>query len=263
MKLGRRRVQPVHPDEVEPVNSSPAGPPSNPGHCAICMASTTFVAHGLWLRDEYLCARCHTVPRQRALVEVLSMVQPQWRTLAVHESSPSMWFFREQCADYSYSYYFDDVTPGDTKDGVRCEDLENLTFHDESFDVFITQDVLEHVFHPDRALSEISRVLKRGGIHVFTAPKHKFVLTSFARAELRDGEIHHLHEPQYHGNPISDDGSLVTWDYGGDFDDLLQQWSGYLTSTYVIRDRNRGIEGEYLEVFVTTKDDANRAPDPR
>ena len=66
-----------------------------------------------------------------------------------------------------------------------------------------------------------------------------------------------MHEPQYHGNPISSDGSLVTWDYGSDFDDLIQEWSGYATSTLVIRDRRKGIDGEHLEVFVTVKDPAN------
>ena len=31
-----------------------------------------------------------------------------------------------------------------------------------------TQDVLEHVFQPDRALAEIMRVLRPGGVHVFS-----------------------------------------------------------------------------------------------
>jgi hypothetical protein len=52
----------------------------------------------------------------------------------------------------------------------------------------------------------------------------------------------------------------VTWEYGADFDDLAQRWSGYTTSTLVIRDRTRGIDGEHLEVFVTLKDPANSTP---
>lgn len=45
----------------------------------------------------------------------------------------------------------------------RCENLENLTFKDESFDLFISQDVMEHVFNPEAAFKEIARVLKPGG----------------------------------------------------------------------------------------------------
>jgi hypothetical protein len=100
-------------------------------------------------------------------------------------------------------------------------------------------------------------VLKRRGMHVFTTPKHKTLLTSYARAVLTEGELSHLLEPQYHGNPVSPDGSLVTWDYGADFDDLVQQWSGYATSNLILRDRRRGIDGEHLEVFVTVKDPVN------
>ncbi|MGH8487345.1 MAG: class I SAM-dependent methyltransferase [Gammaproteobacteria bacterium] len=45
----------------------------------------------------------------------------------------------------------------------RCENLEEQTFHDEFFDLVITQDVFEHVFHPDLAIREIARTLRPGG----------------------------------------------------------------------------------------------------
>jgi hypothetical protein len=37
---------------------------------------------------------------------------------------------------------------GELVSGVRCEDLEHLTFTDATFDIHITQDVMEHVFSP-------------------------------------------------------------------------------------------------------------------
>src|SRR5262245_57764695 len=193
------------------------------GYCAICMKTTTFVIAGPWLRDQYICQTCHTIPRQRAVVEVLNLLRPEWRELSIHESSPSIWFFRDQCKNYSFSYFFENVSRGAFESGIRCEDIESLTFPDETFDIFITQDVLEHVFRPDRALQEISRVLRSGGIHVFTTPKHKSLASSYARAKLTNGQVTHIHEPQYHGNPIAAEGSLVTWDYGPDFDDLVQR----------------------------------------
>jgi hypothetical protein len=36
-----------------------------------------------------------------------------------------------------------------TADGVRCEDLESLTFQNEAVDLVITQDVIKHVVDPD------------------------------------------------------------------------------------------------------------------
>ncbi len=222
------------------------------------MAETTFAAWGEWLRDHYLCERCGSIPRQRAVVNVLESVKPGWRDLVVHESSPTFNFFASQCPRYSYSFLFDDVPCGQSKDGSRCENLESLTFESGRFDVFITQDVLEHVLRPDQALSEIVRVLRPGGIHICTVPKHKNIAKSYPRARSVGGRMEYLVEPQYHGNPVNNGKSLVTWDFGADLEDLMMLWTGYLTSTYLIRDRKRGIDGEFLEVFVTRKDPDNR-----
>ncbi|MGH8588299.1 MAG: class I SAM-dependent methyltransferase [Gammaproteobacteria bacterium] len=188
---------------------------------------------------------------------MLDQLVPRWPELRIHESSPSMKFFANHCRGYSYSFFFEDIVPGEYENGLRCENLEQLTFADRSFDVFITQDVMEHVFDPQRALTEIMRVLDDGGLHVFTAPKHKHLTKSYARARLSAGAVEYLLEPQYHGSPVGDGRALVTWDYGADFEDLMRDWTGYLTSTIVIRDRERGIDGEYLEVFVMRKSQVN------
>jgi hypothetical protein len=131
--------------------------------------------------------------------------------------------------------------------------LESLTFEDNTFDLFITQDVFEHIFNPNLAAQEIMRVLKPGGVHVFTAPKHKGLSKSHPRALLEDGKIKYLMEESYHGNPVGDGRALVTWDYGDDFEHLIFNWTKAATTTYVTRDRELGIDGEYLEVFVTRK----------
>ena len=85
--------------------------------------------------------------------------------------------------------------------GFRCEDLERLTFPDGQFDVVITQEVFEHVFDYRRAFGEVMRTLRSGGAHVFTTPKYKHLRKSQDRAVRRNGEVVHLAEPEYHGNP--------------------------------------------------------------
>ena len=243
---------PAHP------NTSPMSFTGNIGYCSVCASQSTFIVKGEWLRDQYVCAKCGSIPRQRALTKLLRDIRPNWKSETLHESSPTLRLYAEQCRGYSYSFFFDDVALGSFRDGHRCENLEALTFSDGSFDIFITQDVLEHVFHPDRALAEIMRVVREGGIHIFTAPKHKTLLKSRPRVQEVDGRTEYLLPPEYHANPISGLGSLVTWDYGADFDDLIQQWSGYNTCNFIIRDRRLGIDGEFLDVFVTTKHRINR-----
>ncbi len=41
------------------------------------------------------------------------------------------------------------------------EDLENQTFQNESFDIVITQDVMEHIYDPGKAFAEVARTFKK------------------------------------------------------------------------------------------------------
>lgn len=241
--------------EPTPGTADPTGPVvENPGYCACCRNQTVFVAHDAWLRDFYTCTRCGSVPRQRHLQTVLDENFSGWTDRVIHESSPSNDYLSRYSSAYSSSQYFPDVPRGSYSDGVRSEDVEALTFPDESIDLFITQDVLEHVFHPDRAIREIHRVLRPGGAHVFTAPKHRGLDVSRRRARLEpNGSVTHLLPEEYHGNPIGDNKALVTWDYGYDFEQLMSQWAGAGVQVHHRLDRARGLDAEFNEVFVIRK----------
>jgi SAM-dependent methyltransferase len=223
------------------------------GFCHCCRKPATFESHAEWLRDFFACLGCGSIPRQRHLQYILDTQFPGWEKTKIHESSPSNNFIAQYAEGYSASQLFQDIPLGQLRNNVRCEDLENLTFPSGSFDFFISQDVLEHVFRPDLAVKEIMRVLKPGGAHVFTAPKHWFLANTQRRAKLEGSEVVHLLPEEYHGNPVGDGRSLVTWDYGSDFEEKLAQWTGGQTTTYVTRDDSLGIDGRYLEVFVTKK----------
>ncbi len=225
----------------------------NTGYCHCCRSKTIFKSRNIWLRDHYICLKCHSLPRQRHLQYILDEYFEGWEKLTLHESSPSNKFISKYSQSYSYSQYYPDVKPGGTKKGVRCENLEALTFDDNSIDIFITQDVFEHIFNPDLAAKEIMRVIKPGGFHIFTVPKHKGISKSYPRATLENNKIEHLYEEQYHGNPVGDGRALVTWDYGDDFENLIYKWSNYFTETHNTRNNELGIDGEYLEVFITKK----------
>jgi hypothetical protein len=229
------------------------GPDRNAGWCPVCRADASFRVAGPWLRDDYLCEGCGSIPRQRHLQLVLDSAFPGWDELEVHESSPSNDYLARRCARYGASQYLPDVAPGTVHDGVRCENLESLSFADASLDLFVTQDVFEHVLRPDVAAREVMRVLRPGGAHVFTVPKHRGLRCSRPRVELVDGAARPLMDEVFHGNPVGDGRVLVTWDYGDDLESLFAGWCGAPTVGHVTRDRRLGIDGEFLEVFVTRK----------
>jgi len=92
---------------------------------------------------------------------------------------------------------------------IPCEDLQQLSFPSDIFDVVTTNEVLEHVPSIDAALTEICRVLRPGGWHVGTAPFAMGQYESVRKAQLADGQVSFLMEPEYHGNPVDEKGALV------------------------------------------------------
>lgn len=181
------------------------------GRCPVCARVVVFVALSEWLRDAYQCMRCGSIPRQRALMEVLDEMAPEWRQLRIHESSPdgaSSQRIAHDCKGYDASQYWPDVACGATRDGVRCEDVTRLTFEDASLDLFITQDVFEHVLDAGRGFAEIARVLRPGGLHVFTVPWYWWKPTLIRARVGKDG-LEYLEPPDYHSNPVDPSGSLV------------------------------------------------------
>jgi hypothetical protein len=58
---------------------------------------------------------------------------------------------------------------------------------------------------------------------------------------------------QYHENPVSAEGSLVTVDYGRDIQDVIFAASGMSTIIHLEKDRHFGLDGEFLEVFISRK----------
>jgi len=228
----------------------------NNGYCVICDREVTFIEYGPWLRDSYICNTCHSLPRNRALIHVLNTFIPDWRSKTIHESSPdgvASDHIKQQCDNYSESQLFDNIEYGQYKNDIRCENLECMTFDDKSFDIFITQDVFEHVMAPDKAFSEIARVLRSGSVHVFTPPWYPKNKKTVQRVQINNGEIVHLLEPVYHDNPVSGDGSLVTYNWGLDLVDYIYQNSGMTTMIYLLNDRNLGLDAEFLHVFISFK----------
>lgn len=108
---------------------------------------------------------------------------------------------------YHRSYHDPKAAPGSVRaDGARMEDLTRLTFPDESLDLIVSSDVLEHIADLEAAFAETARVLRPGGMHLFTVPFRE-------RTRRRPPD-----EPEFHGDPEAGggEGILTEWDIGAD-----------------------------------------------
>lgn len=188
-------------------------------------------------------------------MSVLDAVSPRWRECAIYEPSPSgaaSEAIARQCPRRVATQYFPYVPPGEHLKGVRCENLERLTFGDATFDLVVTQDVMEHVLAPKRAFAEISRTLTPGGAHVFTVPFYDWRRT-VVRAVRAEHGVEFLEPPQYHGDPYDDRGSLVTVEWGDDMVEFIGRATGLQTTIYGVLDRSLLRPLRMLYVFVSRK----------
>ena len=227
----------------------------NLGVCPVCERRTVFLKTDPWLRDFYICVYCRSVPRQRAIIHIIETYFPKYREMVIHESSPggpASKKLQRECKCYLPTHFYRDTPPGEYKEGVRCENLEQLTFDENVFDLVITQDVFEHVMNPAKAFSEVARTLKPEGAHVFTVPYYPDTSTVVRSMESPGGVVH-MEEEVYHGNPIDQKGSLVVTDWGNDLFDFIYANSGMTTSICSLFDPRRGLEASFLDVFISRK----------
>ena len=220
------------------------------GYCPCCKQPTVFTSSHAWLRDHYKCSNCGSIPRNRQLIKTVSEYVSDLSKIRVYEaggSGPSSEYLRRNAAEYTESQYWPDVRPGQKRKKVFCQDLESLTWPNDMFDLVITQDVMEHVFHPEKAFKEICRVLKPGGYHIFSVPIWKDLTKTVQRARMKDGAVEHLLDTVDHG------GFLVTFDWSYDILDMISESSKMVTRVHRDIDPYFGIEGEFLDVLVSQK----------
>jgi SAM-dependent methyltransferase len=164
-------------------------------------------------------------------------------------NGPISWVLYDYALHYS-SFFSPTTVPGtQITPLISCQDLQALTFSNDSFDLVITEDVLEHVKDYKRAVAEIRRVLKLGGKHIFTVPFLRDQET-LIRVDGKGEQEVHLEPPEYH---LDSEGESLTYrTFGTDLLDTLSS-SGFETeidhSCY--SDQKAGIFDSY--VFISRR----------
>jgi SAM-dependent methyltransferase len=202
-----------------------------PGFCEVCGRDSAFILDWRYatgslpnFRERLVCPHCGLNSRQRF---VLGWIKGKYKER--REKPPGIYFYEQVtpffhgalryltgCRIIGSEYLGFDKKSGDVVRGLRHEDALALSFPDASLDLLVSNDVFEHVPDHRRALSEAARVLAPGGAMIFSVPFHTGEDQTRARAELGENGLRHLLPEQYHGNPVSEKGSLVFHDFGWD-----------------------------------------------
>lgn len=253
---------------AEPASAPPivADDDSFTGTCNVCGETQEFVRRNASLREGYRCGRCKASMRYRGQADAIL------RTFARHGSTTiaelvrepefaalDFWEpgvlgpFREHFTTmpkYVMSDFWPDVARGDERDGVRCEDLMDLTFADETFDLVLTSDIFEHVRKPFVGFAEVHRVLRSGGRHIFSIPvQEPWRAATVVRVDTSGPEDVNILEPRYHLGPGNSQ-HIVYNDFGRD---LIEDLDKVGFDTEVIRFESPSSEASRLLTFCCTR----------
>jgi SAM-dependent methyltransferase len=242
------------------------------GFCNLCCRRTLFVcdmAEDRWIRR---CCRCRSTPKYRAIAQVIE--SETGKTIAdvvgerkIYELSTTSPIFRKLRGHQNYeaSGYFSDLPFGEKVTPFYWnQDLQRLTFPSNSFDIIISSETMEHVRRPWQGFSEVHRVLRDGGFHVFTVPFRRDRMTR-SRIDTTGAEDIVLMKKVYHQDPYRPQDSLLYTDFGADLPDLLHP-IGFDTELIPVRSMQCDIQDDLrpVNVFVARKrsaaGDCNQEP---
>jgi len=183
--------------------------PSMDRHCPICGYEGKFLSLGTPPRWDGRCPNCNSRERHRLLhicLEREGIDLKDGRTI-LHFAPEG--YFKKMMGDAPH-YHTADLVPGKAQHAM---DMSDMTFDDASVDCVLAHHVLEHVPDDRKAMRESFRVLKPGGMAIFSVPQN------WARAETYENpDVTTPAEKFAH----YDDASHVRY-YGRDFADRVRE----------------------------------------
>lgn len=200
------------------------------GICDLCECQTTFAAvpqpnenhggHEAQFRVNWwsgAACKCGMSNLDRTVLRVfLENYTPPYPVYHVGHHSRFRRWLSERIPDLTSSQYQEGRVPGEVQNGVRYEDLTNLSFENGRFSSVICMEVLEHIPDYKAALRELARILIPGGRAYLSFPwLGRDTYEHLVRAEVAsDGTIRHVLPPEFHGDPAKPGGILSFRSFG-------------------------------------------------
>lgn len=162
-------------------------PYDSPVHVSPLFQTETIIGGGF--RAAQKCPTCSANDRLRFVVEVLKRETDIFtKPCSVLEMAPVKGFrLLLKKKNRKASYLSGDIVPGRA---MRVLDITKLDLENESFDYIICCHVMEHILDEGKAISELKRVLKPGGVILLSMPvciskEHTFEDSNVTSAEER------------------------------------------------------------------------------
>jgi SAM-dependent methyltransferase len=177
-----------------------------------CCGSTyiTFLPAGVLKRANAKCLKCGSLERHRTLWlylrEETNVFSAKNKILHI---APENQLYKRFTRLSNIEYYPIDINPEQYGPKTKNMDITALDYPDNFFDVVICNHVLEHVPDDKKAMSEMFRVLKKGGWALLNVPLNNKMDKTFEDDSITDrkkreeifGQVDHV---RVYGNDYKD-----------------------------------------------------------
>lgn len=173
------------------------------GDCPLC-GPTTFLS---LKKDPFLtrCLKCKANITNLSLIPVIKNhfkgIYQGKKAYELSSYGSTLEWLKKYFDEVVYSEYFANLPSRKYYNGILNQDVQNLTFEDECFDVVTSNQVFEHVPNDEQGYFECFRVLKKGGALIFSVPLYMTEHTEKI-AYLDNDQIRFLGRPEYHDSRI-------------------------------------------------------------
>lgn len=186
------------------------------------------------LRERLVCQKTQFNNRIRGAIHVFEQFCRPHKKDAIYLTEQLSTLFKWLIKKYPNTVGSEFVTASTWRNIIRFklklfprrlnhQDLTHLEYANEQFDYALSFDCFEHIPDFKQGLTEILRVLKPTGKLLFSVPFDVNADETLVRASINDNNETVFHvEPEYHGNPMSKEGSLSYYTFGWDLLNTLK-----------------------------------------
>lgn len=197
------------------------------------------------------------ISRQRAVLLVLRQLVdlgelPSWEQMRLYLSeavTPFAERLKREVPRLRFSEYLPEPDHW-LRGQVPHRDLRRIGLPPATFHAVICNEVLEHVEELVPSLRGMAEVLSLGGHLIATVPflygQQEHVVKAIWRGEGQEPDV--IGEPDYHGNPVSDEGSLVYRYPGWQLMNDLREAGFRDAAIHAISSTAYGVLGEELPI---------------
>jgi len=179
-------------------------------------------------RERVICPVTGLNNRLRGCIHLVDFelgLRPWQHIYIAEQVTPLYDFLKKKFPDLTGSEYLgDDKQPGFVNEnGWRHESATALSFTNASMDAYLSFECFEHIPDFRKAFAEAARILKPGGKFMWSVPFADTEYKNIIRAIIdNNGQVKHLLEPEYHGDPVSDKGILCFTHFGWEMLDQVR-----------------------------------------